>query len=454
MTSSRNLWPQLSIRALLLLSFIGMSVVLVVGYTLLSMDFFGRGLHSITASNMARALDYYLTATPPEKRMQLQNFHGYSVAPAWELTPEPLRKIMKKPKDEGILYHYAHDGPWLEPPPQVDFVLCMTREGVTYYIMQSITPETLSPLIGRNAASNLRVLLAISCLTALCVGLFIYVIINRVVVRPSKALERWASTLTPDKLRETPPNFFYPEFNELAALIRRSLLSTQAGLEREELFLRYSSHELRTPISVIRNSLELHEKIISVHTPNREAMIERIMRRVDRASLTMAHLTDTLLWMGRGAADKIPQADVDMEALLHELVDEARYLLTDKEVDVVTDTAPCTLTLPGAAARIALGNLIRNAFQHTQRGIIHILQRDGCVEVVNYMARENDSPRDVGFGLGLQLIEKLAAQFGWDYANERAAGRNSAMLCLKSTKTEISEDLLTQTAKVYMYDET
>lgn len=428
----------LSIRALLLLSFIGMGIVLVVGYTLLSMDFFGRGLHSITANNMARVLDFYLNATPPERRNEMRTYYNFTIVPSWELVPEALRKTMPRPEEEGILYRNVHDGPWLEPPPQVDFVLRMTREGVTYYVLQTVTTETISPLIGRNAARNLRVLLAISCLTALCVGIFIYVIINKVVVRPSKALERWASTLTPDKLREAPPDFSYPELNELAGLIRRSLLTVQEGLEREQLFLRYSSHELRTPISVIRNSLELHEKIALVHTPNRAAMEERIVRRIDRASLTMAHLTETLLWMGRDAVDKIPVADVDMQSLLRELVEEARYLLTDKEVDVVLDTEPCTLPLPGAAARIALGNLVRNAFQHTQRGVIHILQRAASVEVVNYMARENDAPRDVGFGLGMQLIERLAAQFGWEYVNERAAGRNCARLSLVSEGQSIN----------------
>ena len=421
----------LSIKALLLFSFIGMGLVLVVGYTLLSMDFFGRGLHSITASNMSRALDRYLVVTPLEQRGGVRVFNGYTIAPGWEFTPEALRKAMKKPEEEGILYRNVHDGPWLEPPPQVDFVLRMSREGVTYYVMQSITTETLSPLIGRNAARNLRVLLGISCLTVLCVGLFIYFIVNRVVVRPSTALERWASSLNADKLREEPPDFFYPELNRLAGLIRRSLLSVQEGLEREQLFLRYSSHELRTPISVIRNSLELYDKIKDTQTPNKARMETGIVSRIDRASLTMAHLTETLLWMGHDAVDKIPAAEVDMQALLAELVEEARYLLTDKEVDVVTDTEPCTLLLPGAAARIALGNLVRNAFQHTQRGVIHIQQRGGCVEVVNYMAREDDSPRDVGFGLGLQLLERLAGQFGWDYANARAAGHNSARLCLK-----------------------
>ncbi len=82
------------------------------------------------------------------------------------------------------------------------------------------------------------------------------------------------------------------------------------------------------------------------------------------------------------------------------------------------------MLLPEAAARIVLGNVVRNAFQHTLRGIIHISQHGGVVEVVNYMARESDLAGDIGFGLGLELTRRLTARLDWLYTSQAFPGRN------------------------------
>ena len=412
----------------LFLSFLAMGAVLIVSYTFLSSHFYGRGLRTVTASVMLASLEKYVDDTRPEERQGLRYVQTWQIAPRWQDMPEDVQASLHEPARENVLYHSA-EGKWPLPPERVDFALRSTVQGQTYFIHHRLTPDEVSPLIGRNAMENMQILLLTSVGSALFMGIGI-VLILRKAARPGKALGQWAAQLDAANLHLPPPDFYYPEHNELARLIRQSLLSVQESLAREQLFLRYSSHELRTPISVIRNSLELHEKIKDTHSPGKPDMEERILERIDRASLTMAHLTETLLWLGRTPDKGIPEAEVDMEALVQELAEEAHYLLTGKEVDVVKDTSPCTLKLPVTAARIVIGNLIRNAFQHTSRGVIHIQQRGGLVEVVNDMAGESDVRQDMGFGLGLQLLEKLTRQFGWEYRSERRCGRHCARVDL------------------------
>ena len=68
---------------------------------------------------------------------------------------------------------------------------------------------------------------------------------------------------------------------------------------------------------------------------------------------------------------------------------------------------------------IVLTNLIRNAFQHTQSGLVSIVQNQQQVTIENSNSdngEEMDSNgNELGFGLGLQLTDKLIEQFNWQY---------------------------------------
>ena len=275
----------------------------------------------------------------------------------------------------------------------------LKHEGQTYYLRQQLTSENFSPLVGKHAFSSLHTIFAIGGVTiiALCVLAFL---LCKKIVRPGSALSQWAANLDEHSLRTTPPNFYYPELNKLASLIRNSLLSVRQSLDREQLFFRYSSHELRTPITVILNSVELLQKIKESTNGHREEQEKSVVQRIERAGQTMQHLVETLLWLGRDATTHLPASSVDIELLLKEVVQESNYLLLHKHIDLVLDTQSTKLYVPETACRIVLANLVRNAFVHIRRGLIHIIQRDAQIEVINYMAEEDDISKDIGFGLG------------------------------------------------------
>ncbi|NEV64308.1 hypothetical protein [Thiorhodococcus minor] len=105
----------------------------------------------------------------------------------------------------------------------------------------------------------------------------------------------------------------------------------------------------------------------------------------------MQHLTETLLWLGRDSAQTPANHPARIDALIAQLVDDMRYLLSDKRVEVALETEPCELILPEVPARIVLGNLIRNAFQHTWDGQVGIRQQGGRVEIVNIARDASDN---------------------------------------------------------------
>jgi hypothetical protein len=110
--------------------------------------------------------------------------------------------------------------------------------------------------------------------------------------------------------------------------------------------------------------------------------------------------------------------------VITELVDGLRYLLQGHPVELELDLQLAELYLPEAPTRIVLGNLIRNAFQHTRSGSVSIVQRGGHVDIVNSLRDGNEAASETGFGLGLKLTERFTEKLGWRYSNQPvAAGR-------------------------------
>ena len=428
---------KMRLKWFVLFSFLFLVIVIVIGYSLLSIHFFIRGMDNMIAGNMAKVVESY-DEMPVSRRHRLEHFSGYQISSDWDGMPERVRQVFTEPTQSGVL-RVHNDAQWGAPPNEVVFLMRLDLNGHSYFISHILTRATASPLVGRQAARNRQLLLTISLSVAVALAVITWLLLRKI-ERPVGALGRWARNLNADNLQETPPDFAYPELNELAALIRSSLSSVQASLDREHRFLRHSSHELRTPINIIRNNIELLHKLQEntgngIHTaesqPHKWSPREKqVIERIDRASLTMKHLTETLLWLSRESDLNLLKTELDMELLVRDLIDEAWYLLKDKDVRVVVETIPHTVAVEEVAARIVVGNLIRNAFQHTWNGTVRINQQAGTIEIVNDISEEDDAQTDIGFGLGLQLVTQLTDRLHWAYHTTVESGRHGAKVSI------------------------
>ena len=407
----------LSLRRSVALTFLLLGMALVVGYSLLSKNYFFRGMDNVLALHMERAAQRYLETTPRELRNGPVTVLGYSVTPGWQQLPEATRALFHTPPQSGELLKIRSDRGARRH--SLEFLFRYGEGDDSVFVTHVVSPDNMSAMVSRNADQSQFNLIMISLATALALTVVVWWLLRKV-SRPVMQLLQWTRSLDPARLKQPPPDFSYPELNQLAGLIRDSLSSVQQSLEREHRFLRHSSHELRTPISVIRSNVELLRKLQG--NPAAADQQQLIIDRLDRASLTMKHLTETLLWLGRDGIDELPASEVALDELVAQLIDEMRYLLNDKPVTVHLEREPYTILLPEVAARIVLGNLIRNAFQHCWEGEVVIRQRDAGVEISN--CQEPDASQqlengsaDLGFGLGLELTEQLCRRLHWHYSN-------------------------------------
>ena len=415
-----------SLRLYFFASMVVLSSAMAIGYSFLSVNYFVDGLDKGLNGVMLN-----LSQTIDVKAGERKEVVGFNIASRWEDMPSIIKQRFSKPTEVGLL-HKRKDQSWqFSMPENLFFVVYYPNpEGEPRYVSR-IMLEKDRPRVIANIEPEQRMLwIAVTGFAAIVLFAFFLFMVMKKIAKPVESLRGWAKSLNQKNLQNTPPDFTYNELNTLATLIRSSLLSAHDSVEREQRFLSYASHELRTPISVIRSNVELLNRL-SEKAPLSDKQ-QLTLQRIERAGLTMSDLTDTLLWLSRNEEQQSSPEPVNLADKITTLSTELNYLLIAKHVNVALNTQQdCTITTDATACHIVLTNLIRNAYQHTQAGQVHISQQGSKVTIINCSAKD-DAPvanastakhASIGYGLGLQLSEKIIKRHGWVYEVNDMPGR-------------------------------
>jgi PAS domain S-box-containing protein len=211
----------------------------------------------------------------------------------------------------------------------------------------------------------------------------------------------------------------------------RLLAALREADQRKDEFLGMLSHELRNPLTPIRNSLDVLDRTTPGGEQDRRARVV-----IGRQLNQLTRLVDDLLDVTRISRGKIrlQQARLDFVDLVRQTVEDHRSLLEGR--DVTVELPAGGLWVVGDRARLAqaIGNLLQNAAKFTPKGgqvSVSLARSDGraVVEVTDTgMGIEPDllprlfepftqGERSLartrgGLGLGLSLVKGLIEQHG------------------------------------------
>ena len=148
--------------------------------------------------------------------------------------------------------------------------------------------------------------------------------------------------------------------------------------ERQEVFLRASSHQLKTPVAA---ALLLVEGMINEVGKYRDT--KAYLPEVKRQLLSMRKIVEDILYLSR-CADGMQAEDVDLHVLVQGLVKGYLIQAESRGLCVVTE-GDGTVTADREALRIIVDNLLSNAVQYTP-GHRKILVRtdDAGIHITNY----------------------------------------------------------------------
>ncbi len=259
----------------------------------------------------------------------------------------------------------------------------------------------------------------------------------RRVVKPLADLATRIGKLQPDRAGQSIAlaNGASSELVIIAEALNDYLRRNERFVERERAFIDITSHELRTPIAVIAGASEL-----ALGQPDLSASTRNQVQRVHRTARDVEQLIALLLVLAKdpdrlaAISDRFP-----LDQLLPEIVEDHRHLTRDKDLTLVLAEMPaCDIVAPMTIVQAAIGNLLRNAIENSDRGQIRIsLQADATVVIEDpghgmspeeisriYAQLARGGGRDGG-GIGLELISRLCEHLGWQLAFASEPGRGT-----------------------------
>lgn len=205
------------------------------------------------------------------------------------------------------------------------------------------------------------------------------------------------------------------ELERLSKTLNQMLERIESAFQRNTQFTADASHELRTPISLMRTTAEIALRKQRSEPEYRQALQEVL----DESERTTA-LIENLLTLARADAGKarIERAPVDVAALLLEVGEQARKLASEKGIAFTLQAfppGPQLLADAGALRRLLL-ILLDNAVKYTPPG--------GTVAVSAACAgpRLLIEMRDTGIGIGPEDLLHIFERF---YRADKSRNRDS-----------------------------
>ncbi len=223
--------------------------------------------------------------------------------------------------------------------------------------------ETQAASAMRNADRVQRTLLlqaaAVIPATLVLAGVFV-VLINRPMRQIGAAIRRLGGRELAGPIEVQGPRDVEELGRQLDWLRRRI-----AELEEQKVtFVRHISHELKTPLTTIREGAELLAESLADSLPE-EAEISRIMRA---DSLRLQKLIEDLLQFGKTqeiVTDLRVAETVDLEAVVREVIAGQRVSCAAKSITLHERVSPVEVRADPNKVRIVIDNLLTNAVKFT-----------------------------------------------------------------------------------------
>ena len=224
------------------------------------------------------------------------------------------------------------------------------------------------------------------------------------------------------------------EVGGLARAIDEKNHKLEQYLKREQLFTGDVSHELRTPLTIIMGASEV---LASQLEDN--GYLGEFANRISTTAKETSEIISALLLLSR-APEQLDTPQTSINTIAMSEVSRLQYLLRHKSVtckvvaeqDYIANVRPELL-------KMALGNLIKNAFQYTDDGeVIVTIDAEkitvtdtglGIPEVMMPLLYErferlNDistSDQVEGSGLGLSIVQRIMTHMDWKLIHQANA---------------------------------
>ena len=294
------------------------------------------------------------------------------------------------------------------------------------------------------AAEVLRSILWPVALILLVLDLLFAMLFSRWFTRPVQQLSSGAKEIAAGNYDIQLPVVHHDEIGQLAEDFNHMAAEVKRSAQLEKDILANVSHDLRTPLTLIKGYAETVRDLTGSDDAKRTEQCSIIVDETNRLSTLVNSVME--LSKVQSGAERPNLVDFDMSDLCFEVA--GRYdALCDKnhwQLDLQANE-PCPVSADPAMMERVMHNLLGNAFHHIGADGVVVLraipQEKGCrIEIEDhgpgippedlpyifdryYRARQ-DSGR-TGTGLGLSITKAILQQHGFAFGVDSAVGRGS-----------------------------
>jgi len=220
------------------------------------------------------------------------------------------------------------------------------------------------------------------------------------------------------------------------ALMNKTLQQAILKAEEDYIVLREftenASHELQTPLAVIRSKLDL-----LIQDEHLTALQSNAVQDSYDAIQKLSRLNQSLLLLAKIENRQFNETSlIDLKKMTEEKMNQFRELWQGKNITVTTDLEEASITMHISLADILLNNLLSNATKHnSENGLIHIQLKQGMLAISNtggpqalneqllftrfYKAEAANENHGLGLSIVKQICEVSGCSTGYKFENNQ-----------------------------------
>ncbi len=278
-------------------------------------------------------------------------------------------------------------------------------------------------------------LLAAGTFLVLIVAIFAGYRASLAVLSPLQALTEKVTAIRPDQRGVRVASGPYgSEVSRIAQAFDLYLERLDQFVEREKYFAVAASHELRTPLSVVMGAVEVLESQAATQSRS----FERALQRISRACYDMLGFIEVSLLLSREDARPVQSAQqTQLGHVISRLVEDHDAQLKARNIELQQQiNNDLLLDQSESIVQVVLSNLLRNAIEHTNNGLIFVRLQGNCLSIedtgegiaadqLDRVFERSYSTKQHGTGMGLDLVRRLCERFNWKISLSSILGQGT-----------------------------
>jgi signal transduction histidine kinase len=386
----------------------------------------------------------WLTLQHAKKRLQTKQFTPAEIENInhiWgELQPGvSIVRIEKRISLQDSIYEAIRPNEYDEDDGENRF------RGLKSYIEINGVPYALT--IETNVEESDETFIAIAAVTLLFFVLLIvgFILLNRRIAAMSwrSFYETLSSLKTFELSKDTSihlPQSDIQEFQELNQSLHQLITNSVSTFQQQKSFTENASHELQTPIALLKSKLDL---LIQQKTISPE--ISEILKGIEAPLSRLSRINKNLLVLAKVENHQYSDKEqIDVTEYLESALILFEDYIDEKQLRLSNDiTESIVVNVNAFLIETLIQNLLSNAIRHTPKGgQITVSYQHTSFQVRNSGKESLDKSRlferfstttndKVSSGLGLAIIQEIAKKYGWRLTYNFESSFHVFSLCLE-----------------------